>query len=183
MRGHSNLIRVDMSWNHVPPANSKYFFNALKENSKLQGLAFELNEFADEGAEALAELLATEHSGLEQLFVGANQMTSKGIASIAKALGRNTKLQMLDLGRNDIGQDGAKALAEMLRENKALTTLYLPATDILNNGLEAIVKAVEESNKQLTDLDVSYMDDLNKKLVDKLKQLTERNRVALDSDL
>lgn len=183
MSNHPALIRADLSWNQIPPPNAKYLFNALKKNSRLEGLAIELNELKEEGAEALAELLGTEESGLTQLYAGANQMMPNGIVAISKALARNNKLQVLDLGRNIIEELGAKALAEMLSTNKVLTTLYLPATDVNDAGLEAIIESLDGKNNVLTEIDLQYHEQLNEKLIDKVKKLTDKNRVALDSDL
>ena len=116
---------------------------ALAGNTTLVTLQLDVNSVGDEGAQALAELLAAPRCGLRTLHLNGNRIGAAGAAALAGALRRNTTLQHLSLGGNNIGVAGATVLADALQGNRTLVSLSMEGNkDIPAAAVAAVYKRI-----------------------------------------
>jgi len=76
-------------------------------------------------ARSLASLIRQSGCSLEDLNLQSCGLGNKGAATLAPALGENHSLTSVDLGSNDITSKGLLSLAEGLRSNQKLACLKL----------------------------------------------------------
>jgi NLR family CARD domain-containing protein 3 len=165
-----SALHFSMLNNHWKGFNNEMFVFKPYYNRSIIGLSLFCNDIDDNGAIALANMLATNTS-LETLNLECNRITSVGATAIALALQCNNRsLQELHLGNNNIDDDGMKAMAKMLCHNDALT--YLSFSSLVSDellspfpvdrvklsfvGVEAIALALQEHNRSLTKLNLAY---------------------------
>lgn len=82
----------------------------LRKNGTLRALVLHSNFITDEGALALAELLAGGVCAMQSLDLSLNHVGERGGAALAAALARNRTLLALLLNDNQLGQEAAEAL-------------------------------------------------------------------------
>ena len=102
--------------------------------------------FGNEGAAALAETLRTNAGTFHELELQDNQMTWKGIESLAEALKHNTTLKAIKIYGDQVTDTGAAALAETLRHNTTLTDLALNKLAVSDMGGIALAEALRDNN-------------------------------------
>jgi hypothetical protein len=106
--------------------------------SQLRVLNLADNDIGPEGAQAIANCLATETepeqtssgSTVTTLILESNKLGDEGVTSLAKGLRHSTSLKELDLRFNKIGIQGLKSIRDsLLQANTTLHRLYLEEED------------------------------------------------------
>ena len=126
----------------------------IKPNiDSLKSLGVSNNNISAKGVETLAKTL--QHSQhLIKLDISWNELGDGGANSFAYALHSMKSLQNLDVSFNHIGDEGAKTLARVLSTNVSLATLTLSDNDIGPDGAAALAEALHK-NMCLQELNVS----------------------------
>jgi Ran GTPase-activating protein (RanGAP) involved in mRNA processing and transport len=120
---------------------AKIIASEISKYPTITMLALEGQDIGDDGAVALADVLAS--SSLTTLSLPGNKIGADGARAIATAIS-GSNLAELALWDNDIGDDGATAIAEILTESK-LTALWLDQNTIGDKGASAIASALPGS--------------------------------------
>lgn len=121
----------------------------------LETLHYHNNMSGDEGAMALAELVARAHKLVDFRFSG-TRAGRPGSLAVAVSLADKSRLQKLDLVDNVLGQEGGQAIGAFLEEAKPpLLHLDLRDCALGDDGFEAVAAALESAAPQLRHLDVS----------------------------
>ena len=97
----------------------------IEANCPLEVLDLSGNEITPTGAKAVAGLLREVSDTLLNLFIEENELTSKGVAIIAKVLPKCSSLREIKLGMNECGNIGADALSKIASELKSLEKIEL----------------------------------------------------------
>jgi hypothetical protein len=98
---------------------------AMRSNCSLESLDLSFNMLYDDDMPNLVVAL-TKNTTLKLLNLMSNQLTTKGISTIAKYLSRWKGLQKLIVACNRFGEEGARSLLDGLQENTELTHLGMP---------------------------------------------------------
>ena len=128
------------------------FTKALHQNTTLRTVHFSFCSNFD-----IAGLLSEglrRNCGLKKLVLKHCNITSGGVAMLAKTLEHHCTLFELYIASNPIGNDGAIAIAGMLSVNDTLLTLDIADCSISDVGLEAISTALVV-NTTLGELNIS----------------------------
>ena len=159
---HQNLIKLydndpsltslNLGFNNIGDQGAQAIAEILANNTTLTSLNLRSNNIDDQGAQAIAKALAN-NTTLTSLNLGWNNIDDQGVQAIAEALANNTTLTSLDFYDNNIGDQGAQAIAESLRDNTTLTYLVLSTNNIGLQGAQAIAEALA-NNTTLTRLDL-----------------------------
>ena len=117
------------------------------KNSNVKYLYVEGNQIGDDGAIALSELLKDENgaTSLCEIYLGANQVQSKGAAKVASSLRRNKVVSKIYLEGNNIGLQGASAFSSVLEElngNTGLKNLFVDNNNIGKEGSKRLAQAL-----------------------------------------
>ncbi|GJD10637.1 RAN GTPase-activating protein 1 [Galdieria sulphuraria] len=125
---------------------------------RLKVLDISCNELTAESCKNLAKLVE-QQTCLERLLVEENDIGSKGVAMLAKALssGAHSRLVELNLAENSIGTAGAKALFSVLIKLVSLRNVNLSGNWIKQVVVEELEDALSQINR--TELTVSFSDN------------------------
>jgi Ran GTPase-activating protein (RanGAP) involved in mRNA processing and transport len=115
--------------------------------SKIQELELSGIDMGEEGAKALAVMMATTRE-LRTLALEETGLGDAGAACIATGLASSLKLQTLRLRRNFITEAGMRDLASSLKKSKSLRDLELTANPIRQRGAEHLARALSTSALQ-----------------------------------
>ncbi|KAJ3276390.1 Centrosomal protein of 78 kDa [Terramyces sp. JEL0728] len=167
----------------------------MSDNSTLKTLILSGNEFGDKEATFIAEVLdisrndigdiggialgngLLHNEGLRELNVSWNQMRIRGIAGFLNGAKDNTVLSKLDLSHNGVGDNG-NCFISYLGKSAAIKSLNLSYTRMDDGSFAGLWKAVE-SNRSLTELDVSGNAFSAASMMTMLKGLTSTKIVSL----
>ena len=131
---------------------------AVSRQGHLQRLSLASNELLDDGAAAVAAMLARKTCSLQHLDLESNGILGPGGIALSEAIGRNTSLTTLKLSENSCGvPPAAKALAAGLVANKSLRHLELRWWSLSGGSLAALGRAVG-AHPALEVLDLSFND-------------------------
>ncbi|GJQ15352.1 hypothetical protein GpartN1_g7143.t1 [Galdieria partita] len=125
---------------------------------RLKVLDISCNELTIESCKILAKFVMRQTS-LERLLVEENEIGSKGVAILAKALssGAHSKLVELNLAENSIGAAGAKALFSVFVKLKSLRKVNLSGNWIKQTAIEQLEESLAQMNR--TEVTVSFSDN------------------------
>jgi Ran GTPase-activating protein (RanGAP) involved in mRNA processing and transport len=115
--------------------------------SKIQELELSGIEMGEEGAKALAVMMATTLE-LRTLALEETGLGDAGAACIATGLASSLQLQTLRLRRNFIKEAGTRDLASSLKKAKSLRDLELTANPIRQRGAEHLARSLPTSALQ-----------------------------------
>lgn len=111
--------------------------HALSANQSLRKLQLASNNIDDNGAVAIAGVLAV-NSALHVVNLGSNKITARGAAALANALKENVTLHTLLLYNNPLTDLGVIAITDMLNTNTSLHNVNLSCTKYTDVGLAAM---------------------------------------------
>ena len=129
--------RLDLCKQGVGPVLTADIARAAAAHQNIKHLLLGTNAIGDDGAHALASVLADGH-GLETVYLGCNRIGATGAGALADLLGADDTIRALWLKRNPIGDEGVHRLAEALSRNRTLRTLDLVNTGVTEAGLAAL---------------------------------------------
>ncbi len=126
--------RLDLCKQGVGPALTADIARAVGAAANIRHLLLGTNALGDEGAGALASVLAGGHH-LQTVYLGCNKIGVTGVAALAALLEQDDTVQALWLKRNPVGDEGLDLLAQALVTNRRLRTLDLVNTGVTDSGL------------------------------------------------
>ncbi|KAI8566238.1 hypothetical protein RHMOL_Rhmol02G0024600 [Rhododendron molle] len=128
---------------------------ALGKCAHLKKLDLRDNMFGVEAGLVLSKALLN-HANLNEVYLSYLNLEDEATIAIANALKDSApSLEVLEMAGNDITADGALSLAECIAAKKFLTKLNLAENELKDGGAIRIGKAVEESQGQLMEVDMS----------------------------
>lgn len=119
----------------------------------IEDIDLRYNEITDEGAQALADLIA-KSPRLLGLNLQGNQIKSEGAQYLAEALKECLNLQYLNLNMNKIKTNGAMMITELLFTHDKLLSLNLGNNKIDHDGIIGILSVLNSSNYTLEELNI-----------------------------
>jgi Ran GTPase-activating protein (RanGAP) involved in mRNA processing and transport len=142
----SKLVTLDLRYNDIGGNGMEALCVGLKDTD-VQYLYLEGNQLGDHGATALSKLLKDENgaTALREVFLGANQVQSKGAIEVASSLKHNKVVSKIYLEGNNIGLQGAEAFSNILEEldgNTALKNLFVDNNNIGKEGSQRLANAL-----------------------------------------
>mmetsp|Transcript_37492 Transcript_37492/g.87423 ORF Transcript_37492/g.87423 Transcript_37492/m.87423 type:complete len:427 (-) Transcript_37492:119-1399(-) len=108
------------------------------------------NDLTAKGAKSVAKLLKSMNT-LQTFYCEENEMTSRGIAAVANALGQN--ISVIKLGSNECGSIGAKALVSAASRLKSLKEINLDGNMFPVNDVEELAVAFGDRLLEMEDND------------------------------
>ena len=142
VKNNSGLEELYLSNNSLKTSTS-VILKALKEKSNLTILHLNNTLMTEEVAEDLATVLRN-NSSLEQLCIGSNRLGLSAVM-ILQALQEHSRLEVLNLGDNNLTAHVAKDLATIVKNNSGLEELYL-SNNGLKTSASVILKALKEKS-------------------------------------
>jgi hypothetical protein len=140
------LKKLDLRYNDIGDEGMVALCQRGLLSSPVEYLYVEGNQIGDEGATALSGLLKKDSGNLRELFLGANQVKSRGAQEVASSLLSNKKVSKIYLEGNDIGITGADAFSSVLEEldgNTALKNLFVDNNNIGKAGSNRLAQALK----------------------------------------
>ena len=189
IRLHGNATLVDLR--AVRCRLSAQALEPLKGiHSSLEAIDLSNNPISDEGAKHIVEFVSNNRS-LYQLTLNSCGIGDEGFEALGSCLTVNTTLKILHLSGNESTDVGLKALGQGIERNQVLevlnvcsqykiekTTVSKLKESITVDGVKQFVLTLCQ-NEHLTDLCVSYSDEVNSE-VDIVNQIRlEKNQVTL----
>jgi len=175
------MLRMDLGENHITGVGMKTVMDHLPYMKNLKGLSMERCEIGDAGAEVIANALRNPETKLEDLYLGHNTITPKGIKAIIAALDNNKILHTLDLQKNTIKNSGAKAIAAYIEQNKPVQKMWLDAAGIGHRGLQHLSAALQK-NSNLVHLELManafHQNIVHDRVMEKILNKLDANRKA-----
>ena len=145
LKSYSKLTKLDISTNQIQDLPN--FIGLL---IKIENLDFSDCRLDDYGAFYISTLIKT--GNLKELHLRANQITSKGVNCIFKALDCDTKIKYLSLGYNKITD--ISCLANTLSKNKTLEVITLDCNQI--EDVQQLSEVLKYENTDLYILNMQY---------------------------
>jgi hypothetical protein len=147
------LRKLDLRYNGIHEVGMTAICRGLAVSKTVKYLYMEGNQVRNGGVVVLSELLLYQASqsgdfGLQEIFLGANQIQSEGAHSLAQTLFQNKILSKLYLEGNNIGIEGANAFStvlEILQGDTALKNLYVDNNDIGEKGSQRLATALNSA--------------------------------------
>jgi len=120
---------------------------SFAKSKSLRTLSIARSEIGSEGAKDLSKNLLL--SGITQLNLDGNIISSSGAKAIGKMLRKNKALTSLTMADCGFGDPEAQLIMDGLRKNKKLTELYFDGNGVTVGGLVSFVPVLL-ANKTLT---------------------------------
>ncbi|MFI9630667.1 gala protein [Streptomyces sp. NPDC052042] len=141
--------RVDLCKQGLGVAGALRVMPAADRSPHAAHVLLGTNSLGDEGAQAVADALASASAGhgLHTVYLGCNRIGGDGATALADALAGDDTVRALWLKRNPVGDAGVRALAAMLRHNTALRSLDLVNTGLTTDGLGALLAVLTERSR------------------------------------
>ena len=158
LKKNSHVQGLDLSDNGLGPEGTTSILKALTVKGgapSVRLLTLRQNKCGQDGAEAIRELLRSQHP-LESLDVAANELCTKGAQTIAESLGSNTSLTSLCLEHNELESEAVDALAKALGTNRSLTTLSLEWNTIGPPGAQSLADLLHQGGSSLVTLNLGW---------------------------
>jgi hypothetical protein len=122
---------------------------AMRSNCSLQSLDLSFNMLYDDDIQNLVAALSHKNNTtLKLLNLMSNQLTNKGISTIATNLPQWKGLQNLIVTCNRFGEEGARSLLDGLQENTELTHLGMPRGFAVSEDIQHLL-ALNQGGRKL----------------------------------
>lgn len=155
---HVHICTLDLSDNGLGGEGVTSVLTALQQRNAAPSLRFmslRQNQAGQEGAEAVAEFLRSNHP-LASLDLSSNALCSKGAGTISDGLLSNSTVTSLSLESNDIDSEGVEHLAKALATNRSLTSLSLEWNSISKEGAQALSELLIDDSLALAALNLGW---------------------------
>ncbi|XP_065901496.1 ribonuclease inhibitor-like [Dysidea avara] len=107
---------------------------ALANNTSLKRFSIENNDIDDEAADYITAVL-TCNAELEQLWIGSNLFSPRGISKLLNSFEKKSNLQVLDLSHCDISLALTYDVAKVLIRNKKIKQIWLENNAMPQDGI------------------------------------------------
>lgn len=114
LRNNTTLKHLDISSNKLSSDGAEALAELLKVNTCLEELCLCSNRIRDTGTIALSEVLACKNNTLKKLWITNNEVTGKGLSSLAASLQKNTTLIHLYVWGNSLDEMACNAFELLL---------------------------------------------------------------------
>ncbi|XP_016156232.1 PREDICTED: leucine-rich repeat-containing protein 34 isoform X1 [Ficedula albicollis] len=115
---NSSLRYLDLSCNNIICDGVKFLGELLKKNQTLKILDLNANRIEDEGAMYLSEALTTWNRSLQALSIVSNNITGRGLLSLAQAVQSNMKLSHIYIWGNKFDRSTCLAFSELIETGR-----------------------------------------------------------------
>jgi len=147
----------DLSDNRLTSQSVEKLIDGLVDNENVLELHFANNQLDDSVVPHLVKALE-KHKLLSVVDLSGNNITDKGAAEFAHAVGANSNpIAKIQLSNNKIGAAGAGAIGEAINANKLITSVHLAGNQLGDSGAAAFAKGLK-SNDSVSEVDVSNND-------------------------
>jgi hypothetical protein len=156
----------------------------LRFNYTIQVLILQFNDFGDEGARLLAEVLvlAADSGCLHELDLAGNSLGEQGFTDLAEALVLNRSLLFLGCSYNTPSETGVCRIGAMLRHNVTLRGLDLHDCGVNDAGAAALGRGLCH-NATLTGLSLDHNNIGDSGLAELAEGLRLKVTVLVELDL
>ncbi|KAG2459981.1 NAL12 protein, partial [Polypterus senegalus] len=160
---HSRLTELNLSGYHMEDSGVDQLCEGLRsENCKLKKLRLSLSSFTSSCCSALSSALSSPHSRLTELKLSVNDnMEDSGVNQLGEGLrSENCKLEKLSLSYCHLTSSCCSALSSaILAPPSRLTELDLSYNNNMeDSGVDQLCERLRSENCKLEKLDLSYCD-------------------------
>ncbi|XP_063814176.1 NACHT, LRR and PYD domains-containing protein 3-like [Pseudophryne corroboree] len=132
-----------------------YIRTVIATNRSLRKLDLTWNSLQDSGVKSLCEVLTDPACALRELSLYGCDLTSSSCGDLRSVITKNRSLTQLDLAGNQFEESGVKAVCEALRDPSCkLQVVRFGYCDLTNSSCDDIFSVIN-TNRSLTELDVS----------------------------
>lgn len=155
----SLTLNITKGYDRVDSTLQNQFISALSENKRLKKLTI-MGYLSTSEALALAQVLASPTSELENLTLEGCNLSLEDEKKLANALASNKKLCALTMTRDWMGTSafdspaGGTAIAQAIRNHPVLRFLFLPDNSGISDEMGLALAKMLASNTPLTTLDL-----------------------------
>jgi len=156
LRESGSLTELSLANNKIEDQDLADIIDAVKEAGYITKLDLSRNKGDEKLGEALAVLIGSKESGVEEVDVSWNKLSHKGALALANGMKDNKKLKKLNISWNSIGNEAGKTFGEVIKKDAVLEVLDLgnckletPAITIIAHGLaenKTLSKLILENN-------------------------------------
>uniref|UniRef100_A0A8C1Z6T3 NACHT domain-containing protein n=1 Tax=Cyprinus carpio TaxID=7962 RepID=A0A8C1Z6T3_CYPCA len=150
----TSLKELNMDNNNLQDSGVKLLCTGL-ENVKceLELLRLSKCKLTEESCSALASVLSSDSSSLNDLDLSNNNLQDSGVKMLSDGLKENCKLEKIRLSNCSVTEEGYKALASALRSNPShLIELDLTGNDPGQSGVKQLNDLLQDPNCQVKTL-------------------------------
>lgn len=143
------IEELDLSGNHLGSESCKLLCASLLDNATLKSLNLRGNPLGVSGGHAIAELLSSSGSGLQELDVGATQLEAENLIAIGTALRSNARLTSLNLDSPVVRtreEEAVQHLGKMLQVNDTLRSLSLAKHQLTDHGAQVLAERLLDND-------------------------------------
>ncbi|XP_051978341.1 NACHT, LRR and PYD domains-containing protein 3-like [Xyrauchen texanus] len=151
LRSDTNLKELNMNNNNLQDSGVKLLCAGLESKKcKLQKLRLSKCELTEESCSALATVLRSDSSSLQELDLSNNNLQDSGVKMLSVGLQNNCTLEILRLSNCSITEEGYKALSSALLSNPShLIELDLRGNDPGESGVKLLYDLLQDTNCKL----------------------------------
>lgn len=150
------LQKLTFIWNTFGPPGMVMLSNALKHHPTVTDLQLRANGIGpDEGAQALADLVAT-NTVITTLTCVLNSLSGAGTRKLAQGLLSNNTITSLNLRNNLLKDEGATALSVALHRHSPLTDLNLRENKFGADGMHELADALHSETCPVETLNLAW---------------------------
>ena len=144
---HSNDITIDvlMLMNNSLTSKSSFLISELTVKCKVKSLRIYGNYIIGEDQQ-LYSMLTNPYTELEQLYMGATNLSSRGARELFTTIIKNNKLKVLYIGNNAITDDARDAITTVLQRNSCLVKLSMYGNPLSIEAIINIMQCLEVNN-------------------------------------
>ncbi|GAB9465401.1 hypothetical protein Gpo141_00002809 [Globisporangium polare] len=145
----STIEELILSGNRLGGESCSLLCAALKENATLRKLSLNGNPLGVAGGHAIAQLLASRESGLEELDISSTEMEIENLIAISAALRTNVALCVLNLDNPVIKtkeEEAIQHVGKMLQVNETLRSISLCKHQLTDDGAQVLAERLLDNH-------------------------------------
>ncbi|TYZ64751.1 hypothetical protein PybrP1_004294 [[Pythium] brassicae (nom. inval.)] len=139
----STVEELMLSGNRLGGESCSLLCAALRDNTTLRKLDLSANPLRVDGGRAIAQLLASRESGLQELNIGSTEMEAENLIALSTVLRANTTLYTLNLDNpvvKSTEEEAVQHIGKMLQVNDTLRSLSLCKHKLTDDGAQVLAE-------------------------------------------